>query len=222
MTQVLILYEKKRGCGFRTSGADGVGLYLMGDPDLVVCPRLPFPLTVCPCCGAGIKFSRGFTWIQPGRIFDPDLEPKSELGKSGDLADPHQPELCAMCNPEPISGPQAGLMWVGAAHYSPHSFVREARQRGISKKIAALPRGFVIGEHRIYLAHKQAVTDFENLDQPASPGVFMVFKPTHIDLVIDDEEDVPEKALRLKEKFGDQARLIKVVRDEAIQGDLLG
>ena len=40
-----------------------------------------------------------------------------------------------------------------------------------------------------------------------------MFKPHGIDLVIKDENDVPEKATKLAEKIGDGARIVKVVRD---------
>ena len=35
----------------------------------ISCHRLPLNIPVCPVCGQGIKFTRGFTWINPGKIF---------------------------------------------------------------------------------------------------------------------------------------------------------
>ena len=74
MTEVLILREAKRGCGYRKAGPDGTGLYLMGEITWSVCERLPFPLTVCPCCGAGVKHTRAFRWIEPTKLFAPEFD----------------------------------------------------------------------------------------------------------------------------------------------------
>jgi hypothetical protein len=49
------------------------------------------------------------------------------------------------------------------------------------------------------------------------PGIFAAFRPTHIDLVIDDPDDIPARAKVLKDRMGDHARLVKVVRDETQQ-----
>jgi len=51
--------EEKRGCGYRKVGA----MYLCGMGIPVECDRLPYELTVCRVCGAGVKQSRGFTWL---------------------------------------------------------------------------------------------------------------------------------------------------------------
>lgn len=57
--------EAIRGCGYRKIG----GLYLCGEYISVPCDRLPYPLDICPTCGGGIKVSRGFTKINPLRLF---------------------------------------------------------------------------------------------------------------------------------------------------------
>lgn len=209
MTEVTVLNESRRGCGFRKPSKDGVGIYLMGTGIFEPCERLPFPLTVCPCCGGGIKFSRGFTWIDPNQLFHEDAFPDcTETGE-------HLHDLCPICTPS-IAGNQAGLMWVGDKYYSPQSFMKEARSMGISKKIPAIPRGFEVGKHYVYLAHNKAVVEFDgvalNGNGPiVTPGVFMVFKPAHIDLVIKDENNIPDRAMNILETLGDTARLVKVV-----------
>lgn len=86
---------------------------------------------------------------------------------------------------------------------------------GISRKIKAVPNGFELGVTIVYLAHRNVVDTGqkdENDKPKLGPGVFTVFKPTGIDLVINDENNVPEKAEKLAEKYG--ARIVKVIRKE--------
>lgn len=205
---VKTLVEGKRGCGYRKAGADGVGIYLMGEGIWHVCGKLPYALEVCPCCGGGIKQSRGFTWINPSKLFVKDPISKCE----------ESPEH-AHCLMNRVNLPvQAGLLWVGEKHYpTPQSFAREAIERGVSKKISAVPRDFKIGTHVIYMAHPKCQLRRpeigENPEEAYGAGVFMAFRPTHIDLVIDDPENIPEKALNLKNKHGDDAQIVKIIRD---------
>ena len=74
----------------------------------------------------------------------------------------------------------------------------------ISKKIAAIPHGFEVAEHYVYLAHKKAVDGVQS-------GLFHAFRPSYVDLVIDDENNIPERALTLAKKLGDRARLVKII-----------
>ena len=157
------LHEAKRGCGFRKPSKDGVGIYLMGTGVAEPCERMPFPLQVCPVCGEGIRFFRGFRWVNPTRLFAPNIEP---ICKAYDIIndvfnihprDPHHHEYCAICNPRGVAGEKAGLMWIGKKFYTPTGFIKEAITRGISKKINAVPKDFILGEHWIYLAHQEAV-----------------------------------------------------------------
>lgn len=204
---VQTITEAQRGCGYRKPGKDGVSLYLMGKGNFEACERLPFPLTICPCCGGGIGFFRAFKWIQPEQLFAPGNEPIC------DGNDDHDHGRCVMCNPS-LAGKRAGLMWVGEKFYTPAEFIREARRVGISKKTASIPRSFEFGKDIIYLAHIKAVVDYDDEDNPFSPGIFMSFKPEWVDIVIDDPDNIPTKAIMLKEKFGDRARLVKVEQDQ--------
>lgn len=105
-------------------------------------------------------------------------------------------------------------MWIGEKFYSPAEFIREARSVGISKKVASIPKVFEFGKDIIFLAHIKAVVDYDDDDDPFSPGVFMSFKPEWVDIVIDDPNNIPTKAIALKEKFGDRARLVKIEQDQ--------
>lgn len=203
--------EDVRGCGYRKSGKSGVGLYLMGKGDFESCERLPFPLTVCPCCGGGIGFFRGFKWIIPEQLFNPLNSPICRPQHSTDHN--HNHNLCVMCNPIRV-GERAGLMWIGEAFYTPEQFKHEARAVGISKKVASIPRGFKLGKDIIYLAHRKAVINFDNSDDPISAGIFMSFCPRRVDIVIDDSNNVPERAVSLKEKLGNRARIIVVKKPQ--------
>lgn len=205
--QVITSIETKRGCGYRGTGPDGVGLYLMGTGNFEACERLPFPLTVCPCCGGGIGFFRGFKWIQPEQLFNPVNEPVC------DGNDDHTHDRCIMCTPS-LAGDRTGLMWIGEKFYTPREFIREAKQVGISKRVSSVPKGFELGEDIIFLAHRKAVVNYDDDDVSFSSGIFMSFKPSSIDIVIDDPDNIPARAIALKEKFGDKAQLVKVETDQ--------
>lgn len=208
---VEISYESKRECGYRKPSKDGVGLYLRGTGRFEDCERLPFPLDVCPCCGGGFKPSRGFTWIDPMALFSPYIDPQCTASEGGN----HQHEKCWMCNPE-LLGSRAGMIWIGEQHYAdPESFMREAHIMGISRKIAAIPQGFEVGVHAVFLAHRKTIKQVnEDGEVKWIPGVFMAFKPNMIDLVIDDPDRVPDKAIEIAKKLGeDKCRILKVIPD---------
>lgn len=209
--EITVLKEESRGCGYRHSSKDGVGLYLMGDGIFEVCERLPFPIGTCPCCGAGTKFSRGFTWITPSKLFAPEAHPQCDIQPNGQgwVPEPrtrnHRHEVCLMCSP--LEG-KHGLLWVGEKFYTTGSFLQEAVTRGISKRIATFPKGFKLGETVVYLAHKKAIPTAEE----SQPAVFTAFKPNRLELVVDttNPEDLPKRALSIAEKLGDKARIVKV------------
>jgi hypothetical protein len=134
-------------------------------------------------------------------------------------------EVAAGCVRCPIGNPPAGmhgLLWIGEKFYAtPDEFVRESGKQGVSRKIKAVPKGFKLGETWVLLAHRKAVRN-PATGEREFPGIFTMFKPRGVDLVIADENDVPEKAERLAEKIGDGARIVKVVRDVDAQLDLTG
>jgi hypothetical protein len=97
---------------------------------------------------------------------------------------------------------KAGLIWIGAAFYkNTHDFQAEARALGISRRVYTIPRGFVLGETWVALAHIAAIqpsaVDLE-AGTKATPGIFSLFKPTALEYVVkgtetDDELDALRK-----------------------------
>ena len=138
--------EELRGCGYRKVG----GLYLCGEYTSVPCDQVPMPLTVCPVCGQGIKVSRGFTQINPYRLW----------GIHQDCEDRIRP--CFLCDPK---DEPAYIMLVGAGYYkTPEDFLDEANRLGISKRIPFISRGLELGRTIVSLAHSKA---FEAMVEPA-------------------------------------------------------
>lgn len=157
----------KRGCGYRKPG----GLYLCAEAAAANCGMLPFPLTVCDICGQGIKQTRGFTWINSdlfitGRCFS-------------DIAD------CYNC-PMQLRNERMGLMWVGEKFYrTTDAFNREANTRGISKRIAQIPRELELGKTWVALAHPRAIRKIDATDHMEyTAGVFRVFRPQTVEYIM--------------------------------------
>ena len=198
--------ELIRGCGFRRVG----GLYLCGEYIEVPCDRLPMPLTVCPVCGQGIKVSRGFTKINPHRLF----------GKHRDCDD-RGPYPCFMCEPK---DEPAFIMGVGAGYYkTPEVFLDEATSMGISKRIPFIPKGLELGKTVIYLAHPKAcevkvapalqqamgILEEARTKQPRlleternekKLGIFCAFIPKRVEKLIWESELTDEKRERLEKR----------------------
>lgn len=223
-----VRFETARGCGYRRAGANGVGIYLVGAP-AANCGLLPIPLHTCPTCGGGVHQGRGHAWIKPPALF------------SGLDTEPCPGSYCQLC---PVARPpeDALLMWVGKKFYpTTRDFLEEGLERGISKRIGAIPRGFVPGETWVYLAHPQAVQPWHRLydrdredpflfppqeyplvefpveetkGKPApQPGVFVLYRPT-LELVVEGEE-VPPYASAIQSKFGED--LVKIFRVQPLE-----
>lgn len=226
MTTVHTSHEPRRGCGFRHADpAKGYGLYLVGSPFGERCERLPFPLVTCPCCGEGIRHSRGIRKVSPAKLFPHDAWPM--CGDPRTFARNHEHDACPMCKPE-TAGEFAWLLWVGRAHYTPHAFTEEATRVGVSKRIGALPRDFEPGQV-VYLAHLDAVPPWLaepglspfafSPGDPALPGVFSAFRAS-LDVVLADPEVVPPYAEQLAEKWPEAVRLVHVVPEVHEQTEL--
>lgn len=137
--------EAKRGCGFRKVG----GLYLVSGRATMACCKLPVPLTVCPCCGQGIKQTRGWTWVNPAKL----------LGDKKCLASDLSQIACPAAYPARM-GERAGLLWVGRQFYpTPESFDREAAAMGVSRRITTIPHGFEVGKTWILFAHPDTIKE---------------------------------------------------------------
>jgi len=141
--------EAKRGCGYRKAG----GLYLVGGGLSAPCDRMPFPLERCRTCGGGIKFTRGPQWLQPD-FFTPHQDchddcPCPVCATAG-------PDGSTSALPDDLFGPHL-LLWIGRKHYTPEAYLEEGRRLGVSRRLSALPKGLVLGETWVLLAHLDAV-----------------------------------------------------------------
>lgn len=193
--------EAKRGCGYRSPG----GLYLMGGILGEPCHQLPFLLTVCPTCGHGIRPARAWTWINGAELFAPGCTVPTN---------PKHCPRCVMCTPsllvptnelkeseEQANRGMSGLIWVGEKFYpTVDSFMDEGLRMDISRRITTIPRGFVLGETWVFLAHKNASAELGDTKVIYHAGIFQVYKPTSIDYVVKDDET--EEELVAMEKRG--------------------
>jgi hypothetical protein len=201
--------EPRRGCGYRKVG----GYYLVGGGLSAPCDRMPYPLDRCRTCGGGVKFTRGHTWLQP------DFFPVHELCKD------YSPcPVCAVAPHVDGFGPHL-LLWIGRAHYSPESYLAESHRLGVSRRLSAVPKGLVLGETWVLLAHLDAVPpaseactvcnfrEGEHLPgAPAdvcatyqrpkpSPGIFCAFIPRAVELVL-KQSDATEERVEKERKRG--------------------
>lgn len=189
--------EKSRLCGYRKIG----GLYLVSGGDAKDCGKLPVSLerlNRCHHCGLPlsedhkIRFSRA-----PRMLQQPELLWRDIPCANGLMA-------CRNC---PLSnGYETGpalLIWIGEQFYpTPAHFNRESLEQGLSRRIPAVPDDFVVGETWVLLAHAKAimnkqVKDKEDNGQLAliprdelsyEPGVFRMFRPERIEIVVSGEE----------------------------------
>lgn len=213
------MMEKIRGCGYRKVG----GLYLVSDEGVwLSCDRLPLNLTVCPCCGEGIKQTKGFRWVDPVKLFNGDhfVASAMQTDKCVVHLEPCKDTIaCPFCHPS-VMGGNAGLLWVGEKFYkTPQDFNLEAESMGISKRINAIPKDFVVGKTWIILAHREAGFKKVPLDQKEIenmkrlgvssylderivrvPAIFTGFVPKRIELLIWKSEATVEKIQELEKR----------------------
>ena len=176
--------EPMRGCGFRQVGK----LYLIGHGTVIACPSLPLPLDPCKICGYAPAQYRDFMWVQKSYFKALKLD-----NPTGQACIPY----CPVCYPESSNDQDRyGLMWVGRKYYTPESFIEEDKAMGICKAIKQRPKGLVLGESWVLLAHPQAV---ETHEDPA-PGVFYAFKPTRIEVLIYKSQATSEYLAELEAK----------------------
>lgn len=226
--EVLTRVEPRRGCGYRKAGPGGVGIYLVGGYGGERCERLPYPIHKCPTCGHGIKRSRSWTWVDPREFF----EGPPHCSSKGPGMDQHYHWACPLCSPERVFRPDdataengkavsdgLGLLWIGEKHYpTVADFAEEAARMGVSRRLPSIPKGFVPGKTWVALVHPKAILQGRlGEDAEHVPGIFHVFRPSGVDLVIDDPENVPEKAERLAKRLPEgAARILHVIPEEAM------
>lgn len=186
-------FDEERGCGWRKEG----GIYLVSGNFLAPCQNLPVQLVVCPVCHSGIKFSRGYTWID----IDALILDKIEHDGVG-----CQNTYCDLCPANGHFGKRVGLIWIGEQFYrTAESFSREAAVQGISRRISAIPNDFKIGETYIALAHRKAI----RAGGEGFPGIFMVFKPDAIEYVVKKEDEILD-AVKLENLVRRGVTLVRV------------
>jgi len=193
---VLTVYDSKRGCGWRASGA----MYLVSGDFFDTCGKLPAPIEVCECCGAGVRVTRGLTRIKPARLF-------------AGLVCKTQSRKCGACL---INAPDGFIMGVGTKYYDhPRKFLNEALAQGISKRIAkgGIPRGFKVGESVVLLSHANASTRYErqgdDLKAVKIPGVICAFIPKRIEYITKGTE-TEEQLERLVERGITPVNVVRV------------
>jgi len=195
--------EARRGCGYREPG----GYYVVSDKLAARCGRLPLLLDVCPTCGHGYKPARAWTWINGDLV----------VGEGQNC----QTEICEHC---PLGGRKvgrAGLIWIGKQFYTPFSWTQEAIARGVSRRLPrnSIPRGLVIGETWVFVAHREAVrrVDLDGGKETFHPGIFHAFIPKALEYIVQDT-DSESKLQKLSDRG---ITLIKVERaGEALEMDL--
>lgn len=166
--------EPTRKCGYRKIG----GIYFRDDPgNHISCVALPYNVTTCPCCFEGIKYSRGYKWIVPNKLFvNVDKECSGFIRSS-----------CIMKNDCPLrTDKKSGIMWVGDKFYTPQTFTEEAQEFGVSKRISAVPKNFETGKTWVFLAHKRAGKD--PITGKKCSAVFYVFKPSRIEKIVSETQ----------------------------------
>jgi hypothetical protein len=173
MLQIEEREEPQRGCGFRKQG----GLYLVAPyGSSFTCGKLPVPLEICPTCSGGIKPSRGWTWVDADKL----------LAQKKCLAGARHCEFC------PVGANtygRAGLLWIGSKFYpTPEDFINEAIDQGISRRIPAVPKDFVLGT-TVLLAHREAIVYTDESDFVVKiPAVFSLFTPKAVEYVVRDSD----------------------------------
>lgn len=170
---------------------------------------MPIPLGVCPCCGSAeiSKPSRGWTWVDADRL----------LANAPECRAPKR--QCNTCALGSAAFGRAGLLWIGEVYYGTvRDFEAEAKRMGISRRIPALPRGFVIGETCVLLAHRKAIMEPLEMGKPPvfHPGIFRIWKPERVEAIVTGEESDEEITDMLKRGLSP----VKIVRREPVQNPL--
>lgn len=190
------------------------------------CGRLPVPIEPCPECEARgihckIEQTRSWTWLNARKFMalkDCRDNPVCEtVVRDGGFVEYDIQCDCPMATPPE----RAGLLWIGEAHYkTPADFLLETdlphpdgRRMGVSRRIAAVPKGFKLGETWVFVAHPKAISktcpaclghltiqDEDGTTRVVNcetckgegviykPAIFHAFQPTALEYVVTGEE----------------------------------
>lgn len=196
--------ERLRGCGYRKVG----GVYLVGGGIPVVCDGLPFEVKECNCCGFEPPFFRGFKWISKEYI-------NMCIHESHDLNEVINTQhawkcncytKCPVCYPYNNDLEKYGMMWVGERYYTPHTFIKEAENMDVCKRINKIPKDLVLGKTWIILAYKKYKffngPKFGPLESEPEekPAIFYAFIPQRIELLIWKSQATESYIKQLKKK----------------------
>jgi hypothetical protein len=123
------------------------------------------------------------------------------------------PKPCT-CSTHPNNAPlQVGLLWVGKQFYkTPQKFVEEALKMGISRRIPAIPKDFVIGETWVWLAYRELIWGIVDGKEVVKAGVFCSFLPDQIEYIV-KEDDSSKKLERLEKRGVTLVRLVEKEHD---------
>jgi len=213
MVNIIESQEGPRDCGYRKEG----GFYLMSAGLSESCGKFPLPLNVCPCCGNGIKQSRGWTMIDIGPLAA-DIK-CSHQSRIPNISEPDSCFGCPLNSAFPLYEDleqKSALLWVGERFYTADGFVKETRKRGLSKRIASrdgkpvLPKDFQLGQTWLFLAHPKVVLGKTKFGEEPNigPAIFTATRPIRVDYIV--KKDDMEEYLEGLEKRG--VALIKVIR----------
>lgn len=175
---VKVMVKKARGCGFRTPR----GYYLCNERGVEMsCHRLPIPIPVCDACGRPlIHPTRGIQRIEPNTIW-------TVCDMRGDMGYLCHRNMCPICYPPE----KAYVIWVGEAFYeNPASYLEEAYEMGVSRKVRAVPEDLVIGDW-VFLGYRKIIptgTYDKDQDEILEPGIFHAFRVTSIEKVLTDAQ----------------------------------
>ena len=197
--------EARRGCGYRKVG----GLYMVGGGIGIPCDRLPFELSVCPCCSQGIKPARGWTWIDVAKLFQgahltgqPLKIFPGNVVQARELCPCATTNFCPLCVKPEVMG-KAGLLWIGERFYkTPDQFIQEGVSLGFSRRIKAVPQGFEIGKTWVLLAHAKAVTGESVVgeERTHNPGIFYVWMPQRLEKIMLESQRGSEEVAALEKR----------------------
>lgn len=199
--------EAKRGCGYRKIG----GLYLVCEPGIqLVCDGLPLELEPCDCCGFAPPFSRNLQRIQLKYIVQAQMR-KHKARTPKEFSDKCScSPFCPMCYPENQPMPSFGLMFVGKKFYTPETFIKEALEMGISKRIPEIPNWLILGETWIFLAHNEVpkvsleqlkINGMHMKEPEKTRAIFYGFKPSRIEMPVWKDE-ISNEEIQILEKKG--------------------